>query len=399
MKINVYTIVSSLHDDEYIKGQRERLFSALHDLTNYDFELVNDPSKLYEGSVLGLILVESGGSENEFLKNIKYFKQPYIFLTYPHNNSLAASLEILTYLRNNNLRGEILHGSDDYIASRIREIVNNEIKPTKLGIIGKPSDWLISSGKVDEKALKDKFNIELVNIDSKELLDETAKHNEDLDPSMFKAKFDYEELKKAYHIYLSLRNIVNKYDLKGFTIRCFDLLNTVKSTSCLALALLNDEGIIAGCEGDIPAMISMYAALKVLHQPSFMANPSLLDVNNRELIIAHCTIPLKMTTSYKFDTHFESNIGIGIKGELKEEDILLFRISSDFTKYAVLRGTIEENLNRYNLCRTQIKVKIHDDITYFLKKPLGNHHIIVYGSNPKELEDYLDSLNLTKVNK
>ena len=234
---------------------------------------------------------------------------------------------------------------------------------------------------------------------SKELLDETAKHNEDLDPSMFKAKFDYEELKKAYHIYLSLRNIVNKYDLKGFTIRCFDLLNTVKSTSCLALALLNDEGIIAGCEGDIPAMISMYAALKVLHQPSFMANPSLLDVNNRELIIAHCTIPLKMTTSYKFDTHFESNIGIGIKGELKEEDILLFRISSDFTKYAVLRGTIEENLNRYNLCRTQIKVKIHDDITYFLKKPLGNHHIIVYGSNPKELEDYLDSLGLTKVNK
>ena len=343
MKINVYTIVSSLHDDEYIKGQRERLFSALHDLTNYDFELVNDPSKLYEGSVLGLILVESGGSENEFLKNIKYFKQPYIFLTYPHNNSLAASLEILTYLRNNNLRGEILHGSDDYIASRIREIVNNEIKPTKLGIIGKPSDWLISSGKVDEKALKDKFNIELVNIDSKELLDETAKHNEDLDPSMFKAKFDYEELKKAYHIYLSLRNIVNKYDLKGFTIRCFDLLNTVKSTSCLALALLNDEGIIAGCEGDIPAMISMYAALKVLHQPSFMANPSLLDVNNRELIIAHCTIPLKMTTSYKFDTHFESNIGIGIKGELKEEDILLFRISSDFTKYAVLRGTIENS--------------------------------------------------------
>lgn len=402
MKINIYTIISSLHDDEVIIKERTNLLNTLHDLTNYDFEIITNPSKLYQDDSLTLILVESGGSENEFLKNFKYFKPPYIFLTYGHNNSLAASLEILTYLRNNNLKGEILHGDIDYIASRIREIVNNEMYTTKLGIIGEPSDWLISSSKINEEKLKNDFNIELIRIDSKELIKEISSRYEDLDPSMFNATFDYSELKKAYHIYLSLRNIVNKYNLKGFTIRCFDLLNTVRSTACLALSLLNDEGIIGTCEGDLPAMISMYLILKVLHKPTFMANPSIINYKEKEMILAHCTIPLKMCKKYDFLTHYESKLGIGIKGELNKEKIFIFRLSSNLDSYVLIEGKIKENLNESNLCRTQIKVDIHslNDISYFLTKPLGNHHLIFYGDNDDKLilEQYLDKELLRKIN-
>ncbi len=403
MKINIYAIKSSLHDEEYIRSEREKLLLSLKDLTNYVFNYVEDVTKFYNDADLSLILIESGGSENEFLKNFKYFKAPYRFLTYSHNNSLPAALEILTYLQNNSLKGEILHGENDYIAKRIIEICNNETKPSYLGVIGKPSDWLISSSSVDNKILKDKFNIELVNISTKELIDEYKKHNEDLAPELFNATFDYEELKKAYHIYLALRNLVNKYSLKGLTIRCFDLLDTVKSTSCLALALLNDEGIIGGCEGDIGALISMFLIRKILHKPSFMANPSYLNFKNNELVLAHCTIPLKMTTSYKFNTHFESNIGIGIKGELDtSKTIYIFRISSLLDSYVLLKGNIEENLNKFNLCRTQIRIRLNsiEDINYFLTKPLGNHHMVFYSDdeNVKELINYLSILGLKKIN-
>ena len=41
---------------------------------------------------------------------------------------------------------------------------------TRLGVIGKPSDWLIASN-VDYKNVKNKFNIELINIDINELID------------------------------------------------------------------------------------------------------------------------------------------------------------------------------------------------------------------------------------
>ena len=41
---------------------------------------------------------------------------------------------------------------------------------TRLGVIGKPSDWLIASN-VDYKNVKDKFNIDLIDIDINELID------------------------------------------------------------------------------------------------------------------------------------------------------------------------------------------------------------------------------------
>ena len=118
-----------------------------------------------------------------------------------------------------------------------------------------------------------------------------------------------------------LKQIVEKYNLTGVTTRCFDLLTSLKSTACLALANLNDEKITATCEGDIMSMITMRIASLVGDGYAFQANPSRIDIKNNSMLIAHCTIPTKMTTSYKLDTHFESGIGVAIKGELKNKDV------------------------------------------------------------------------------
>ena len=51
-------------------------------------------------------------------------------------------------------------------------------------------------------------------------------------------------------------------DVKGarFNQLTFDIVKTCGTTSCLALALLNDEGIVAGCEGDMQTLLSMFLA-------------------------------------------------------------------------------------------------------------------------------------------
>ncbi len=77
--------------------------------------------RLYDAD-LSLIMVESGGSEGYFLKVHDKLKEPIILLTFGNSNSLAASMEILTYVQNAGEKGEILHGSDEYIASRIIEL-------------------------------------------------------------------------------------------------------------------------------------------------------------------------------------------------------------------------------------------------------------------------------------
>lgn len=123
-KINIYPIVSSLHDDIYIKSEREKLLKELASLTGYTFNITTIDT-LYD-SDLAIILVESGGSENYFLEVENKLKEPFIFLTYKHNNSLAASLEILAYLNRQNKKGEILHGEPSIISKRIKELMENK---------------------------------------------------------------------------------------------------------------------------------------------------------------------------------------------------------------------------------------------------------------------------------
>lgn len=45
----------------------------------------------------------------------------------------------------------------------------------------------------------------------------------------------------AINIYAALKSLVAEYDLSGLTLRCFDLLDALGNTGCLALALLNSE--------------------------------------------------------------------------------------------------------------------------------------------------------------
>lgn len=402
MKIKVYPITSVLSSGtaKAVIEARGELLSRLHDLTNNEFVIVDSVSELNkdDGS-LSLIFIQSGGSEGNFLKIYNRLKEPYYLLTLGSNNSLAASMEILTYLKAHDKKGEILHGDVNYIAQRIRDIVNLEYQPDKLGVVGRPSDWLIASHELNQETLLNKFNIELVNIDINEVINDALSRNDDINEDMFKATFNHEELKRAYYVYKALVNVINKYNLKGITIRCFDLISSkLKTTACLALSLLNDEGIIGCCEGDLPALVSMFMVRKVLHKPSFQANPSKIDVPNSEMIVAHCTLPTKMTTSYKFMTHYESDLGVGIKGELEKKKIRLFRIGSNLDKFVFLDANIEGNLNLPNLCRTQIKVHVNGDILYFLKRPLGNHHIIFYSDKTDdELRETLLDLGLEEV--
>lgn len=131
-----------------------------------------------------------------------------------------------------------------------------------------------------------------------------------------------------------------RYSLQGLTIRCFDLLTSVHNTGCLALAKLNAEGIVAGCEGDVPAMLSMKIAQAVMGVSGFQANPASIDPQTGEMLFAHCTIPFNLVERYEFDTHFESGIGVGIRGYMKEGPVTIFKVSGDLSRHFVEEGEL-----------------------------------------------------------
>jgi len=391
MKINILPIKSSLHDGVYINDETKKLLAEIESISEFSFSITGKES--FYQSDLSLILVQSGGSEGSFLKMEKNLKEPYYLLTYGTNNSLAASMEILSYLKAKNKKAEILHGTSEYISTRLLKLTNElkkEAKPINLGVIGKPSDWLIASN-VDYDLCFKKYNINLIDIEIDELVDLYNSIDVDKYENNLILDFDQTEVKKAKKVSKALNHIKNKYNLKGLTIRCFDLLGKIETTGCLGLSLLNRDNVIGSCEGDIPAMLSMYILNEITNQPGFQANPSRIDAENREIVFAHCTLPYDMVTNHKILTHYESGIGLAIRGELKETDITVFKLSNNLKDYYVSEGKIIENLCEDNLCRTQIKIKL-DDVEYFLKSPYGNHHIIVYGKHRDEIIEYLKNI-------
>lgn len=385
MKVNIFPLVSCLHNQNKINENTQKLLNELINISDINFNITSI-DELYNCD-LSLILIQSGGSEGLFLENINKLKGPFYLLTYGNNNSLAASLEILSYLKDHNLEGEVLHGSNEYIVKRIKELarVNTSYK---LGVIGKPSDWLIASTVSYENAAR-LHNVELIDIPINKVCDYYLYSIND-----YNFKFDYnkEEINKALKLHKALNTIKDEYSLNGLTIRCFDLLNKLNTTSCLSLALLNQKGIVATCEGDIPTMISMHILNKVSNQVGFQANPSRIDVENKKMILAHCTLPLNMVDNYYLDTHFESGIGVAIKGYLKEEKITIFKLSRNLKDYYVTTGSIIRNLEESNLCRTQIEVTIDENIEYFLNRPYGNHHVVIYGDYKKEIINYMNNI-------
>lgn len=124
MKINIWCIESSLHSKFVMDDAAKIMIDELKKITGFEYNFV-DIDDLYKGD-LALIFVKSGGSENNFLKAKNKLRAPYYLLTYGHNNSLAASLEILTYIHNNNELGEVLHGSNKYIAERLITLSKGE---------------------------------------------------------------------------------------------------------------------------------------------------------------------------------------------------------------------------------------------------------------------------------
>lgn len=386
MKINFIYLRSKISTDQRFYDKEKNEFLAKLNINN-DIVFAKDGMNVF--------FIETGGTEEEFREIYQDYKEPYYLLATNANNSLPASLEIASFLSKNNKRFVLIHGTPEEIHDELTSLNENKrssqyslnkdfklLENKRYGVIGKPSNWLISSD-VDYKKAKEKFGLDLVDIEFKEFKNEIDNAKDIVSDVAFEhllnEKVSREVLDGALKIYSALRNIIVKHDLDGITVRCFDLLGTYHNTSCLALAMLNKDGYIAACEGDIPAMLTMAVVREAFHKSAFQVNPSYVNVKDRYGYFAHCTLPLDMCLDYKFDTHFESGLGIGIVGRLNLGKVTIFKVGSSLDEFECYSGKISANLHKNNLCRTQVKVEFDEDISSLLSSPLGNHLLIVMG--------------------
>ena len=398
MSIAIYQLTSTLH----VEHQVEKAASAFLSTLALDYVMCGGDFASYGTHSLDLIFVRTGRTENKFRELLPTLQQssssPFYLLTSGESNSLAAAMEILSYLQDNGCHGEILHGSPSRVSARIHllakvEQARRKLAGARLGIVGEPSDWLISS-RWDADKVRQLLGIELVNIPMEELLSDIRQTPvRGLSAAELSGYGDCDmrikaSLPVALQVHEALRSLVGRHSLQGFTLRCFDLLSAVCNTGCLALALLNADGVVAGCEGDVPAMLSMKLGQALTQSSGFQANPAHIDPDTGEVLFAHCTIPFDMVRRYELDTHFESGIGVGIRGYVEPGPVTVFKVAGDLSRYFVEEGELIRCEASPGLCRTQMVVRL-PHVDYFLTHPIGNHHIVFRGHHRAGFEELL----------
>jgi L-fucose isomerase-like protein len=397
-------VISAIHDQLVIEKVTGPYHSEFLDL-GFDvigMERILEPDFIW-------FFIGTGGTEQQVAslcdqRMESCRTEPVFLIAHPGHNSLPASMEILAYLQQMGREGRIyfLNGPDDRAGlDRIMDVsrgldVLKSLRRSRIGMLGSASEWLIASHPC-ASTVSEVWGPELVPFAIAELF--KAEDNLDqpglsLTDLVTRSKGILEplemDLSKSSIIYSALKQVIDRHELSAITIRCFDLLTEQKSTACLALSKLNDEGIMAGCEGDIPSVLGMLWSHLLTGEIPWMANPVSIEPGDKALWLAHCTAPTRILSRFTIRSHFESGIGAAVQGIIPDQPVTLLRIGgSDLDRLWCCDGHVEGAGFSESLCRTQSRIVLPGDhIQELMQHPLGNHIVMIPGNNSQRFVEW-----------
>ncbi|MGQ9623730.1 MAG: hypothetical protein ACUVTO_10000, partial [Candidatus Caldatribacteriaceae bacterium] len=98
-----------------------------------------------------------------------------------------------------------------------------------------------------------------------------------------------EDLEKAARVYLSFEEIVREYGAWGLAIECWPRFNQeMQFVPCSVIGRLNENGIIAACEGDVLGALSMFILSIISGCSSTLMDLVGLDSSDDTVLFWHC---------------------------------------------------------------------------------------------------------------
>ena len=184
------------------------------------------------------------------------------------------------------------------------------------------------------------------------------------------------------------RDVMDEAKTDAITVnQCMGtIMGMSKTTACMPLSLLNDDGYMAFCESDFVVIPSGVLLHNISNLPVFLNDPTFPHDNT--VTLAHCTAPRKMDgrklEPVEILTHYESDYGAAPKVAMKVGQACT-NLVPDFAskKWVGFDGTITGN-PFHAICRSQIDVKIHGDCDALLQEMKGFHWMMSYGDYLRE---------------
>lgn len=408
--LNLITFSSQNSTAEGVVELHRELFSILK--KEYEIRIIphKDLNRL-DPNEFNMILISTGKVGNEIINKYEYLPHPLTIIADGKGNSLGDAIEVMSWANSQSVKADIIYGQPEDILGKINTyykiyVTQRALKGKKIGVIGTPAKWLVSS-EVNYLLAQRRWGIEFVDINQDDVqpLFENVM-DEDIDSLceslVSKARecrdIVPEDLVKSVKMYKAVKKICTENGFDAVTLNCNRMQKRLKMSSDIPLSLLNNDGVPAGNEGDLQSIFTMLMARELTGENAFMGNIGCIDQRDNSVTMAHCSISTDMTKEYILRSHYETNEGVAVQGVLDQQDVTVVKCGGEcLDEYFVSHGIVMPHEHDEHSCRTQIKVRLNSPVSYFLENPIGNHHILIRGNHEKIINDFLQSNSCKRI--
>ncbi|HQH71859.1 MAG TPA: sugar isomerase [bacterium] len=423
-----------IHTEQDAAEERDRITRELDEMKqNADFPVEIRPvavvrnnaeaANVVKGDHDVLIMYASGGGMLETLTDPKKWtiiflrhKSGPVYLWYEiiHNRFLRKTVDEYGQIGVNNQ--DVVVDRHDEVLWRLRALAG--LKNTlgkKILCIGGASGWGDGGQKAPQLS-KDVFKMNLVDVSYDELVQRIARFNQNaslVKKSQADAKKFLSQdgitletaedfVAKCFLLTEVFHELMAEHKTDALTINaCMGTIMQVsKTTACMPLNFLNDDGYMAFCESDFVVIPSGILLHYISGKPQFFNDPTYPHDN--VVTLAHCTAPRKMDgVTYepaRILTHFESDWGAAPKVEMKlGQKMTVIDPDFNFKRWLGFEAEIIDN-PFLDICRSQIDVQINGSTEKLNEETRGFHWMACYDNYLKETGYALSKVGIEWLN-
>ena len=388
----VLPLASKLHGKEYYTSIYISMRKCLEEFEGLDFypEIITKPIELDLCEYKYLVLVHLTGGTSGLAKQIVLKNgKPAILIAHGKHNSLASALSARAFLNNRGLKTRIVYVSEPGLLCRSFAPIYRGIEAALLlsGLhvleINKDGE-LSSSAKEFMKATG--ARVEAVSFEEvREIGWSSDVTSSDLDSLILNVRryidlsgVDKDILYDAVRVYYALRKLVIDKGFNAISFECFPFIVKYRLTPCLAVAMMNNDGIPTACENDFYSLAILAVSFALTGKPGWIANPSGFT-SEGYVRLAHCTIAPLLGGDCYLVPHFETGNPYAVTCRLSHDKVVLLRLSLDYRRINAYKAkVVESGLLEPGYCRTQAILDLGPmNGIRFLETAAGNHHVVI----------------------
>lgn len=298
------------------------------------------------------------------------------------SNLVKSGINDFTYTVSNSI--------DENWLDAVRMVV--ALKTAHIGIIGYRAHGFFNVG-VDELSLYGKFGCIVDHFELSELWN-TQANAEDIEHYKLKAKkyFDCtnlpdEKLEAVASLCSKFKTFMQANSLTVLAVRCWpEFAAGFGIAPCASMSILQSEGFLLSCEGDIDCAITMLCHKAIGAQTPFMADLSQANLAENTALMWHCGVaPCNLADGVctsSLDSYHAGGRGVTAGFVMKSGLVSMARLDSMAGKYRLFMETGDAVAMDKLLSGTYAKVKFHKPIKEVLDKVIYTgvaHHVsLVY---------------------